>query len=238
MYYTKSARFYDALYAVLGKDYAEEARYVHTIVQRHKRSAGNTLLDVGCGTGGHIQFLQQYYTVVGLDLDPEMLAIARQNHSGVPFYQADMADFALDRRFDAIVCLFSAIGYVKTVPRLHQALHTMSSHCYPGGVIVVEPWLTPVAYQPGHVHALFVDQPEFKIARMNVSAVEDNLSVLDFNYLVATLAGVEHFTERHELGLFSHEEYLAAFRAAGLEVAFLTDGLMGRGLYIGTKPSA
>ncbi len=46
MYYTKSARFYDALYAVLGKDYAEEARYVHTIVQRHKRSAGNTLVNI------------------------------------------------------------------------------------------------------------------------------------------------------------------------------------------------
>ena len=236
MHYTKSARLYDALYAALGKDYAHETQQVHTLIRRYKRTTGNALLDVGCGTGGHLRFLQQFYAVAGLDLDPEMLAIARQRLPGVPFYQADMVDFALDRQFDAVVCLFSAIGYVKTVSRLHQALHTMSSHTYPGGVVVVEPWLTPEVYRPGGVHALFVDQPDLKIARMNVSVMEDALSILDFNYLVATPAGVEHFTERHELGLFTHEEYLAAFQATGLEVTFLTEGLIGRGLYIGSKP--
>jgi hypothetical protein len=72
---------------------------------------------------------------------------------------------------------------------------------------------------------------------MSVSAVEDGVSVLDFHYLVATPAGVEHFTERHEMGLFRHEDYVAAFTDAGLRVAHDPEGLIGRGLYIGVRPS-
>jgi hypothetical protein len=51
---------------------------------------------------------------------------------------------------------------------------------------------------------------------------------------VGTPAGIEYFTERHELGLFAHDDYLAAFHTAGLEVEYNPEGLMGRGLYVGT----
>jgi len=62
------------------------------------------------------------------------------------------------------------------------------------------------------------------------------VSVIDFHYLVATPEGIEHFTECHELGLFSHDEYLGAFVASGLEVVYDPRGLMGRGLYVGLRP--
>jgi SAM-dependent methyltransferase len=233
--FTKSAAFYDAIYETQGKNYAEEAQRVIMFIEQHKQSAAHNLLDAACGTGGHIPFLQTHYAVEGLDVDAGMLAIARQRCPLVTFHQADMVDFQLDRRFGAIICLFSSIGYVKTVARLQQTLQTMADHLEPGGVVLIEPWLTPDQYHPNTPHATFVNQPELKIARMNVSQVEDSLSVMEFHYLVATPEGVNHFTERHELGLFTPEDYVTAFEAAGLKVIFDREGLIGRGLYIGLQ---
>jgi SAM-dependent methyltransferase len=232
--FTKSARFYDALYA--WKDYDTEAQRLRDIIQGHGLSDGAALLDVACGTGAHIARLKRYYRVEGLDLDPVLLEIARERNPEIVFHQGDMADFKLGRQFDVVTCLFSSIGYVKTVQRLDQTVANLARHTTPGGLVLVEPWLMPGAYEVGGVHALFVDQPGLKIARMNVSALEDAVSILDFHYLAGTPEGIEHFTERHELGLFSHDDYLLAYNAAGFEVEYNPVGLMGRGLYIGVKP--
>lgn len=65
--------------------------------------------------------------------------------------------------------------------------------------------------------------------------MEDGLSILDFHYLVGTPQGVEHFTELHQLRLFTHADYQEAFREAGLSVVFDDHGLTGRGVYIGVQ---
>lgn len=234
--YAKSAAYYDAIYAARGKDYAREAEYVHALIQRHKRSPGHALLDVACGTGGHIGFLREHYTIEGLDLDPGMLALARRKHPDVTFHPGDMLNFDLTRQFDAIVCLFSSIAYVLTVPRLKQALRALSRHLSPGGVVIVEPFLKPEDVRPGYLSADFVDEPDLKIARMNVVAVKEGVVALKFHYLVATPGGAEYFTERHDLAAFRHQDYLEAFRAAGLNVVYDAEGPIGRGLYIGLKP--
>lgn len=233
--FSKSARFYDAVYAAADKDYKKEVEIAHHIIQQKKRSPGNTLLEVACGTGLHASIFQKYYQVEGLDLDAEMLAVASQNYPHIPFHQADMAEFDLGKQFDVITCLFSSIGYVKTKTRLQQAIRTMADHLLPGGVLLVEPWFSPEQWKPGRVSALFVDQPDIKVSRMNIGEVDGNLSFFVFHYLVATSEGVEYFTERHELGLFTPEEYLEAFYKAGLEGSHDPEGLDGRGLYIGLK---
>ena len=86
------------------------------------------------------------------------------------------------------------------------------------------------------VHANFIDEQEFKIALINTSHVEGRLSYFDFHYLIGTPKGVEYFIERHELGLFTQEEMRTALAGVGLEVTYDEQGLMGRGLYIGSKP--
>src|ERR687895_895894 len=114
--YTRSAELYDAIYS--DKDYAGEARQLHDVIQHLGRSGGRALLDVACGTGVHLSHLRAWYDVEGVELNQAMLAIARRRLPGVSLHQGDMAEFRLPRRFDAITCLFSAIGYVRTVERL------------------------------------------------------------------------------------------------------------------------
>jgi SAM-dependent methyltransferase len=234
--FTKSQRFYDAIYA--GKDYAEEARRLKRFIAAHKRSAGHSLLDVACGTGGHVPYLRDEFAYEGLDLDPQMLALARQRFPDIPFHQGDMVDFALGRQFDVVTCLFSSIAYTRTAARLRQAIATMANHLAPGGALVIAPFFPPEAWIVGQPHALHVDQPDLKLVRMNVSDIDASgtIAILDFHYLIGAPEGVEHFTERHELGLFTDVEYRAGFTQADLVVSYDAEGLIGRGLYIGTAP--
>jgi SAM-dependent methyltransferase len=228
--YTQSAQFYDAIYHF--KDYTAACKQLATLLQAHAPTA-KTLLDVACGTGKHLEYLRKYYQVEGLDLSSEMLEIARRRCSEVPFHQGNMVDFSLGYTFDIITCLFSSIGYVKTLENLRQTVANMADHLAPGGIVVVEPWFSPDNYWTGNITANFVDEPELKIAWMYTSEVEGRVSVSDINYLVGTPQGVRHFEERHEMGLFTHEEYLEAFRTASLEVRYESHGLFGRGMYLG-----
>ncbi|HUE97666.1 MAG TPA: class I SAM-dependent methyltransferase [Anaerolineales bacterium] len=233
--FSKSARYYDEIYASIDKDYAAEAGKAHQLIQRNKQSKGKLLLDVACGTGLHASLLGKYYQVEGLDLDPGMLAVAKKKHPRIRFHQGDMTDFDLGRQFDVVVCLFSSIGYVRTKPRLQKAIKNMGKHLLPGGVLLIEPWFTPKQWHPGRAFMTQVNQPDLKIVRMSYSGQKGKLSTIEFQYLTGTPKGIEHSVEIHELGLFTHQEYMAAFKAAGLHGTHDSEGLDSRGLYIGTK---
>jgi SAM-dependent methyltransferase len=233
--FTHSEQFYDAIYE--WKDYKAECSRLIELIASHRKSPGNALLDVACGTGGHIPLLREVYAVEGLDLDPRMLEIARSKHPDIPFHHGDMVDFDLGRQFDVVVSLFSSIGYVRTSDRLAAAVRNMGRHVRPGGVLVIEPYFSPAAWKPRTraPGANIVDQPDLTIVRMIDWVREGNLVRSTFHYLVGTASRVEHFTEEHAMGLFSDEEHRASFAAAGMNVTHDEKGLMGRGLYIGTK---
>ena len=233
--FSKSAQYYDEIYASIDKDYAAETRIAHKVIQKHKETNGKTLLDVACGTGFHASLFSKYYQVEGLDLDPQMLKVAKKKHPQIRFHQGDMTDFDLKRQCDVVVCLFSSIGYVKTKARLRKAVRNMAKHLLPGGVLLIEPWFTPEQWHPGRSSMTQVDKPDLKIVRMSYSGQKGKISTIEFQYLIGTAKGIEHSFENHELGLFTHKDYMDALIAAKLNVARDPEGF-GRGLYIGTKP--
>jgi SAM-dependent methyltransferase len=232
--FTKSARFYDAIYEF--KDYAAESGRVHELIQERNPGA-RSLLDVACGTGQHLEHLSGHYEAEGLDLDEELLAVARHRLPGTKLHRGDMTDFDLGRTFDAVTCLFSSIGYVRTEQNLEAAISTMTRHLAPGGVLLVEPWITPDAWEEGHIGSVFVDHDDLKIARLNVTERDGDLSVLHLAYLVATPDEISHFTEDHVLALFTDDQYRSALESGGLAMEHDPQGLMGRGLYIATPPA-
>jgi ubiquinone/menaquinone biosynthesis C-methylase UbiE len=231
--FKKSYKYYDKIYDQ--KDYEEETQKLKSIIGDHLRSSGNRLLDVACGTGEHILHLKDHFEVEGLDLDPDLLHIAKEKNPEIQFHQADMMAFDLGKQFDILICLFSAIGYVKSLKNLNQAIGSMTQHLVPGGLLLVEPWFPPAAWTSGTVHTLFREEPDLHIVRMNTSFREGRISYFDFHFLIGTPEGTEHFIERHELGLFEAAETKEAFVSAGLEVIHDEEGIAGRGLHIGKK---
>ena len=229
--FSESAGLYDKIYTKL-KNYVDEAKKLAVLIKKLRPNA-KSILDVACGTGEHDRFLNAEYRVDGIDLNPEFVRMAKNKNPPGHYQVADMIDFDLGKRYDVLVCLFSSIGYVKTIQNLHRAIATFDRHVNEEGIILVEPWFTPDAWNPGVIHMTTVDDDQFKICRMNRSETKDGrLSFFTFHYLVGTPKGVAHFTEDHTLGLFSVTEMTAAFAATGLSVQYEDEGISGRGLYI------
>jgi len=230
-----AAKYYDKIYSF--KDYEQEASKITLVIEQRLQSEGRRMLDVACGTGKHIEYLKDEFDVEGLDVSREMLDIARVRNPNVTFHQADMIDFDLDKKFDVITCLFSAIGYTKTFELARRAIACMSRHLVTGGLLIIEPWFPPEAWHAGTVHAMLIDEPNLKIARVNTSFVKGRISYFDLHHLIGTPEGTTHFVEHHELGLFTIEEMQQMFADAGLSVTYDAEGLTGRGLYVGEKTS-
>lgn len=233
--YCELAEYYDLIYSF--KNYEKEANRLKKIVSKYKKSGGNKLLDVACGTGHHLKHLKDDFSCTGVDISEEILNVAKKNAAGVAFERADMITLNLGKRFDVITCLFSSIGYVKTYPNLGKTIQGFARHLKRGGVFIVEPWFTRSAYESGSPHITTYDGKDTKIARLNVSNLRGNVSVMDMHYLVAERdKGVKHFVDRHELGLFETNKTLEIMKEAGLQAKFLKNGLMrDRGLFVGIK---
>lgn len=228
--FNKTAEYYDLIYAF--KDYAAEAATLRAVIER-EHPAARSILDAGCGSAEHARHLSAAYRVDGIDLDPAFVDIARRKVPGGHFAVADMRRFELGKRYDVVLSLFSSIGYLTQEDEVVSALRCFASHLADGGLVIVEPWLTPDLWQVGKPWLTPpVDRPDLKICRVNTCGLRGNVSLIHFHYLVARPGGVEYFQEEHALALYTVEQMLACFERAGLRAAYDATGFADRGLYV------
>lgn len=231
--YTESAEFYDLIYSTF-KDYpGETARIAELLRGLHPQC--RTVLDVASGTGEHARLLAGLgFVVDGLDLDPAFVRIASQKHPAGRFFEGNMSDFRLPHRYDAVLCLFSSIAYLKTLDLVTRTLIRFREHLEPGGVIVVEPWYPPDALDTTRVARHAAEANGVRVSRVSRIEVEDRLSRFIFDYEITDRTGTRHAHEEHELGLFTTAELIQAFRTAGLDATHDPKGLSDRGLFAAT----
>ncbi len=122
--------------AAEGADLDGEARLVDAMVGR-----GARVLDAGCGpgrVGGHLH--RAGHQVVGVDLDPQLITAAEQDHPGPTWLVADLAGLDLpatgiDEGFDAIVCAGNVMTFLDPATR-RPVLARLRAHLRDGGRIV------------------------------------------------------------------------------------------------------
>jgi SAM-dependent methyltransferase len=114
--------------AAAGADLAGEARLVDALVPRRSR-----VLDAGCGPGRVGAFLHQAgHEVVGVDVDPVLVAAAEADHPGPTWLVGDLAELDLPARgvpsgFDAIVCAGNVMTFLAPSTR-RQVLRRLRAH--------------------------------------------------------------------------------------------------------------
>ena len=123
--------------AAAGDDLAGEARLIDAMVPR-----GARVLDAGCGPGrvGRILF-DAGHTVVGVDIDPVLVAAAEHDHPGPRWIVADLADLDLPslgitEGFDAVVCAGNVMTFLDPATR-RPVLARFAAHLREGGRVVI-----------------------------------------------------------------------------------------------------
>jgi SAM-dependent methyltransferase len=232
--YARHSEIYDQVHTF--KDYASEVQSLLRLIDKQHPTA-RTLLDVACGTGIHLELLQGRFEVSGLDINPALLAQAAERVPGARLHACDMESFNLDQSFDVVTCLFGAVTYLVTPARLARALASMAHHVNPGGLLIVEPWLTLANYRRNNIKLDVSESDEGKIARMYVGREEGGVVTNEEHFLIGTPAGVTHMVETNLQGLFDEIEFTGPFAVAGLDlVEHDPVGLHGYGLYIAQRP--
>jgi cyclopropane fatty-acyl-phospholipid synthase-like methyltransferase len=144
--FTDYARFYDALYA--DKDYAAECRSLGRLLGHHGVPAAARVLDLGCGTGGHVVPLAEAgYRMTGVDRSPHMLEIAGAKVAAAgldaTLTLGDVREIGLAAMFDAVISMFAVVGYQLTNHDIASMFAVARKHLVDGGIFVFDAWFGP-----------------------------------------------------------------------------------------------
>lgn len=230
MQYSPIAKYYDKLYSV--KDYETEVNILLELIKSYQKHNFKTLLDVACGTGGHLNWLKKHYACEGLDINPDLVSIARAKHPELIIHQGDMLNFELGKSYDLITCFFGSIGHVKTYACLQQSVRNFKQHLNSSGLLIIEPWHTPEQFKAGRTDLQTVSEPDLKIARCCSSQKKKNMSILEMHHLICTPTGTDYLVDKLELGLFTEEEYVTAISEGGFTVVHERIRPNGNGVYL------
>lgn len=212
------------------KDYAAECDYLEQGFRQFARASVRSVVDLGCGTGGHaIPLAWRGYAVCGVDRSPQMIAIARAkaNAAGPPdglrFEVADIGEVDLQRTFDVAICMFAVLGYQTTNAALFGALRTARRHLDPGGLFVCDFWYGPavLAQQPRDRVKIVADGTD-RVIRLACVSTELDRNVIQVSTRVLRLRGdrvVQEAEEVHPMRYFFRPEIEFFLSQAGFDLA-------------------
>jgi SAM-dependent methyltransferase len=115
-----------------GADYRKEALPILERLLLSRLKAGQSVLDVCCGTGQVTSRVRELgFAVSGLDASAEMLRYAAENAPGCDLHHADARSFELDRKFHAAYSVFESLNHIPDVAGLEQVFRQVRKHLRP-----------------------------------------------------------------------------------------------------------
>jgi SAM-dependent methyltransferase len=220
---------YAAAYDLLneGKPYDEEVAFVLRIFE--KFSQGNTqlesILDLGCGSGRHLERFDPQIQKAGIDRSPGMLSEAREKKmQNADFVESDICSARLDRTFGLVYSLFHVLSYQVTDSALVDFFSSIAHHLHDDGVGVVDFWhRAPWDHDPpvtrltrrtsANLDVVRISRPSFSLV---TGYVDIEMTVFVSGNDAAS--GYQMFEEKHTMRSYTLSELSYAATLGGLDV--------------------
>lgn len=242
--YGRFAKYYDKLY-MKKKDYAREAGFIDSLIRKYNPQA-KSILDVACGTGIHMSLLRKMgYGVAGTDASNEMLNLARKRLGGrAELIKADMKNFRLGKKFDAVICMFSAINYNLGYGDLEKTIGNFYNHLGTPGLAIIDVGFFPQMWIPDFVLFDTYKDEKLSIARISKSVLgKDGVADMNMLFFVKDRGKFDFEVDEQRLMPFDLKKVRRIMQAAGFSKIRVHDGYSmkpwnaksGRALLMGLK---
>ena len=133
--YSLYAKFYDLIF--FSNKYTSEIEFIKTI--NYKYNLGKSVADFGCGTGTHLKLLKEAgFNVVGVDISPEMIKLARKKNPSIKIEKGDMRNFKLNLPQDMIICMYSALNYLESEDDFLKTLNNFYKNLNTKGALIID----------------------------------------------------------------------------------------------------
>ena len=134
------AEIYD--YVMRHVDYVGWADYMEALFLRFEFDP-SSIVDLACGTGTlSYELYQRGYKVTGVDGSDGMLAVARRKAAAakaeISFLQSDLRGLRNLPTFDAALCLYDSLNYMRTKKDILQTFEAVWPIVEPGGLFIFD----------------------------------------------------------------------------------------------------
>ncbi|MBN1615000.1 MAG: class I SAM-dependent methyltransferase [Deltaproteobacteria bacterium] len=236
--FAEYSTFYDLFYR--DKDYAGEARYISSLINRYRRRA-ESILEMGCGTAAHaVHLAEAGFRIHGIDRSAAMLAVARQRLKDLPQESAerislsrgDIRRYRSRKRFDAVIALFHVMSYQRSNADLMGAFGTARRHLEPDGIFIFDAWYGPAVLteRPEVRRRRFEDDSRI-VTRIAEPFLHPNENIVEVHYRISAedkqKGSTAQFEESHFMRYLFHPEVALMSASSGFDLtaafAWLTD---------------
>lgn len=219
------AEIYDLIYK--DKDYEGECDFVEAIFRNLSSKSVRTILDGGCGSGGHtIPLAKRGYQVTGIDSSGFMLRHAkekaRKSNLRLDFQEMDLRRLNLNQRFDACLCLFSVMGYITQTGDILKSLKSIRRHLNEESLFVFDFWngLAVLRILPS-VRIKVVEDEGRRVIRTAEPELDafNHLCRVHYHWLITQDNRItDDFEETHIVRYFFPQEITHYLEESGFEV--------------------
>lgn len=204
-------------------DYAAFADYYEEIFSEYNIKP-SLVLDLGCGSGSLTTIMaEKGYDMIGVDISPEMLDMAREKNPGILYLNQDMREFELYGTVDVIYSSFDCINYITNKNDVKKIFKLVNNYLNYGGLFI---------FDINTVHKLknVLGNNTFVFDKDDVYLVWQNdyynkIATFYLDMFYKTDGKYERFYEEHYERAYEIDEIKEMMKFSGLELLGVFDEL-------------
>ncbi len=205
--YKEMAKYYDLFY--YNKSYEKEVKFLENLIGNRK-----SILDVGCGTGIHMNLLEKKgYFVDGLDLNIEMLDIAKNRVKG-NLYNGNLLDYNINKTYDAIISMFAVFNHLRNYNELEKGILHWYDHLSENGILIID---LHNGRSNGRKESLYKDYKRIMAWSFNVNTFREHSDIIyeidgkkyrdSHEFLIYKIDKIKNILDRNNLKYQLYENY-------------------------------